>query len=152
MVQKQLEQLIGRFTPEIAAQTREVLDRLRSRMPGAVEMVYDNYAGLVIGFGATDRASEAVLSVIVRQRHLTLCFLHGASLKDPHHVLQGEGKRVRHVRLHDPEVLDEPVMASLISQSIAMSPVRFGARERAVELRGVTARQLPRKPKTPSKK
>ena len=42
---------------------RGALTRLRKLMPGAVQLVYDNAYVLAIGFSATDRASEAVLSV-----------------------------------------------------------------------------------------
>lgn len=140
MSDQQLERLIHRYEPAIAAQARDVLSKLRHRMPGAVELIYDNYAGLVIGFSATEKASDAVLSVIVRRDHLTLCFLHGASLRDPQHVLRGEGKRVRHVRLQSSATLDEPLVAGFVAQSIAMSPAGFGAKKRRTLLRGAAQR------------
>ena len=46
----QLNAFIARYSPDIAAQTRTMLKTLRARLPGAVEMVYDNYYALVIGF------------------------------------------------------------------------------------------------------
>jgi hypothetical protein len=42
---------------------------LRKRIPGAaVEMVYDNYNGLVIGFGPNDKPSLAIFSIVVFPR------------------------------------------------------------------------------------
>jgi hypothetical protein len=55
--ESQLEQFIDRFSPEVAAQTRAVLKKIRERVPGAVQMVYDNYNALVIGFKALMKAA-----------------------------------------------------------------------------------------------
>ena len=52
---------LARYSPAVAACARGVLVRLRKQVPGAVELVYDNYNALVVGFGATERASDAVL-------------------------------------------------------------------------------------------
>ena len=57
--------------------------RMRKYVPDAVELVYDNYNALVVGFGPTERASEAVLSIALYPRWVTLFFLQGARLSDP---------------------------------------------------------------------
>ncbi len=36
---------------------------MRSYLPGATELVYDNYNALAIGFGPSERASEAIFSI-----------------------------------------------------------------------------------------
>jgi len=144
--EKELEQFIREFSGETAAEGRDVLKKLRARMPGAIELVYDNYAGLVIGFSATEKASDAVLSIILRRDHVTLCFLHGATLRDPHQLLRGEGKRVRHIRLQNAQTLDEPAVAALIAQSIATSPAPFTGEPRRTIVRGIARRRLPRRP------
>jgi hypothetical protein len=46
----------------------------RSGAPGAVELVYDNWNGLVIGFGPTERASDAVVSLLMARDHVSLRF------------------------------------------------------------------------------
>jgi hypothetical protein len=50
---EQFAGLIAEYEPEIAALAEAALAALRARLPGAVEMVYDNYNALVIGFGPT---------------------------------------------------------------------------------------------------
>src|SRR5262245_5701872 len=93
--QQRLDGFIDKYTPEIAAFARAVLDKLRSRLPGAIELVYDNYNWLVIGFGPTERPSDAVFSVVLPPGRVTFCFLQGAKLPDPHRLLRGSGKVVR---------------------------------------------------------
>ena len=56
----QLDGFIDKFTPEVAALTRALIDKMKARVPGATIMVYDNYNALAIGFGPTDRAGQAV--------------------------------------------------------------------------------------------
>ena len=65
------------------------------RIPGAQILVYDNYNALAIGFGPSDKAGQAILSLAVMPRWVTLCFLWGKGLADPHGLLKGEGSRVQ---------------------------------------------------------
>jgi hypothetical protein len=48
--EEQLDGFINKYSPEIAASARDILATMRKRLPGAVQMVYDNYNALVIGF------------------------------------------------------------------------------------------------------
>ena len=137
---------IARFTPDIARLTREVLARVRERLPGAVEMVYDNTYALVIGFGATERPSEAVFSVIAYPKYVSLCFLQGASLPDPENMLRGSGNIVRHLRLEDAAVLDRPAVRALMDRAIAQSETPFESKRRRVVIRAIAAKRRSRRP------
>ena len=114
--QRQLDSFIDKFTPEVAALTRALLAKMKARLPGAQILVYDNYNALAIGFCRNDKAGQAIISLAVMPKWVTLCFLWGKSLSDPHHLLKGEGSRVRHVRLHTPEALDDPRIEGLIAR------------------------------------
>ena len=59
----QLDRFIDKYTPAIAAHARAALVRMRQLLPGAVQLVYDNYNALAIGFGPSERASEAIFSI-----------------------------------------------------------------------------------------
>ena len=103
----QLAGFLAKFTPEVAASARAALARMRKRLPGAIELVYDNYNALAIGFGPTERASDAVFSIAVFPRWVSLFFLQsGTELPDPNGLLKGTGTRVRHIVLESPADLD----------------------------------------------
>ena len=145
---KQLAAFMTKYTPEVAAEARAVLARLRKQAPGAIEMVYDNYNALVIGFGATDRPSEAVLSVVLFPKWITLCFIWGVGLPDPKKLLQGKGNQVRTLRLASPKSLDEPAIRELISLAIARSKTPFEpGQKRRLIIKSISAKQRPRRPK-----
>lgn len=145
---EQLAGFLAKYTPEVAAEAVASLERLRARVPGAVEMVYDNYNALVIGFGATERPSEAVLSIAVMPRWVTLCFLQGATLPDPHGLLQGSGNVVRSMRLLGGAAeIDRPEVLELIALAVSRSAQPFDpARERRMIVRSISAKQRPRRP------
>ena len=115
----QLDAFIARYSPEIAAQTRVMLKTLRARLPGAVEMVYDNYYALVIGFCLVEQAAEVIVSLAVYPGHINLCFFAGDRLPDPERLLKGSGKIARHIRLDGPESLDRPAVKALIKAAVA---------------------------------
>jgi hypothetical protein len=146
--QKQLARFMAKYTPEIEAKASAILKRMRELLPGAIEMVYDNYNALVIGFGPTERPSEAVFSIVLNPHYVVLFFLNGAKLCDPKKRLRGSGKQVRSVILESAEDLDSPEVQDFIEQAIAQSPTPFVASARGkMIIRSVSEKQRPRRPK-----
>src|SRR5262245_22741348 len=86
---QQLQSFIDKYDPSIAAVARSARLKLGKRMPAALELVYDNYNALVIGFAATERASDAIISLALYPRWVSLFFIYGAGLPDPEKALQG---------------------------------------------------------------
>jgi hypothetical protein len=145
--ERQLAQFLAKYTPEIAAQTKAVLAAMRARLPGAVEMVYDNYNALVVGFGAEERPRDAVFSIAVYPDHVTLVFIWGAGLFDPGNLLRGEGNQVRHIRLDGPETLDAAPVRALMTEAIARSARPFDATQpNRIAIRAVAEKHRPRRP------
>ena len=144
----QLADFIAKFTPAIAKLAKAVYARLRKRLPCAVVMVYDNYQALAIGFGARDRPSEAVLSVVVMPRKVAICFIWGKGLPDPHRLLRGSGNQVRSIRIEDAAELDDPRVAQLLDIAVARSATPFDTEGRGkLTIKSISAKQRPRRPK-----
>lgn len=145
--QRELDGFIDKYTPEVAALLRQLLDKMMARIPGATMLVYDNYNALVIGFGPTDKPSHAVLSLAAMPNWVTLCFLYGVGLPDPHRLLRGSGNRVRNVRLVDAECFDDPRIQELIDAALERcEPPINPAGEQRLIIRSVSAKQRPRRP------
>ncbi len=144
---RQFHSFLAKYDPAIAAFARQVLVRMRKRLRGAVEMVYDNYNGLVIGFGPNDRPSLAIFSIVLFPRWVTLCFLQGAGLPDPQRRLQGEGRVVRNIRLEDLSVLDDPYVQRLMNLALHRARVPLDPKNRRqLIIKSISAKQRPRKP------
>jgi len=120
---------------------------LRQRLPGAIEFVYDNYNALVIGFCPTLRPSEAVFSLVLYPRYVTLFFLQGADLPDPHRRLAGTGNQARRINLDSPATLDDPEIAALMNTALHRAKVPFDPKQRRqLVIQGICAKQRPRRP------
>ncbi len=136
---------MAKYTPDLAKSAKAMLRKMRKRLPGAIELVYDNWNGLVIGFGPTERPSEAILSLLLLPEHVTLCFLHGAELRDPDKLLRGGGNVVRHIRLSGPDHLDQSDIDGLIEQAVAKSKKPI-AGPRQMIIKSISPKQRPRRP------
>ena len=144
---RQLEGFLAKYTPEMVRATKQSLSRMRKQVPGATELVYDNYNALVIGFGPGERASEAVFSIVSFPRWVTLCFLQGRGLADPHGLLKGNGSRVRNIRLESPATLDRPEVRALLAEALlnAKRPID-PAQPRRLIIKSISVKQRPRRP------
>lgn len=154
---KQLASFIQKFTPEIATLATAALAKMRMRYPTALELVYDNYNALAIGFGPTERASEAIFSIALFPRWISLFFLQAqkaaTALPDPEKRLQGSGNVVKHIRLASAETLDEPAIRALMQEAAARAVIPFDPRNKhRLIIQSVSARQRPRRPAQPARK
>jgi len=51
--------------------------------------------------------------------HVNVGFFRGASLNDPARLLEGTGKRMRHVKIRPPDPVDEAALTRLIAAAYA---------------------------------
>jgi hypothetical protein len=145
--QQQLDAFLAKFAPEVAATARRAVSEMRKLLPGATQLVYDNYNALAIGFGPSDRASEAIFSIAVFPRWVSLFFLQGAGFADPDRRLKGSGKVVRHVVLDTLAVLDDPEIRSLMNVALNRAKVPLDPKQRGrLIIKSVSAKQRPRRP------
>jgi hypothetical protein len=145
----QLDTFIDKYTPEIAALARACLAKIRARLPGATQLVYDNYNFLAIGFGPSEKTSHAILSIALAPRWVDLFFLQAAGkLPDPQKLLLGSGSVARHIVIHSAKELDQPAVQALIAAALkrAIEPIDPAARGQLV-IRSISAKQRPRRPK-----
>ena len=146
--ERQLDAFLARFDPAIARVARGARLKLRRLLPGALELVYDNYNALAIGFGPTDRASDVIMSIALYPRWVSVFFMRGAELPDPLALLKGEGKQVRHMVLGGPAMLDQPGVRALVRAAVSRHPKALGpASGRRTIIKSVSAKQRSRRPR-----
>src|SRR3954464_3281222 len=95
----QLAGFLAKFDPQVARLARDCRAAVRKRLPAAHELVYDNYQFLAIGYSASERASDCLVSLAVSSKGVALSFYYGASLPDPDGILLGSGTQNRFVPL-----------------------------------------------------
>lgn len=147
--EEQLAGFLAKYEPQIEARVWPILEAMRARLPGAVELVYDNYQFLAIGYGPGERASEAIFSIAVAPTRVLLCFLqNGPALPDPDRLLRGEGNVVRNLILEDAAMLDRPAVKALMAEALSTAKVPLDPKTPyRLIIRSISAKQRPRRPK-----
>jgi hypothetical protein len=145
--QQQLNSFINRYDLAIAKLAQAALKKMRHLLPGSVELVYDNYNTLAIGFGPSEKAGQALFSIALYPKWVSLYFFLGSRLDDPHKLLQGSGKLIRHIRLTNAKTLDSPTVLALIEQSLDLAPVPIDVtKPSSILIASISKKQRPRRP------
>ena len=145
---KQVATFLARFDPKVAKVIRSCRAELHQLLPTAIELVYDNYNFFVIGYAATERASDCIVSIAAAANGVGLSFYQGASLPDPQKLLLGAGKQNRFLRLPTSEPLRSPAVLALVRAAVAQAktplPTKGGG---YTVIKSISARQRPRRTK-----
>ena len=143
---KQIAGFLAKFDHALANKIQACRTILRKRFPTAVEIVYDNYNFLVFGFAATDRPSSTLVAIAANSKGVGLSFYWGATLPDPHKILEGSGSQNRFVRLPTPETLSDPKVIALINDAEAQAKVPLSKSAKGYTLiKSISAKQRPRR-------
>jgi ribosomal protein S20 len=140
---RQLAAFLNKYDPDIAADARGALAHLRKKLPGAFELVYDNYNALAIAFSPSEKASEALLSIAVYPRWVSLFFAQGARLPDPKKLLKGGGTKMRHIVLKSRSDIQSADVAAVIAaaQSLAAKPIDATGKRQLIKAQSAKQRQ-----------
>jgi hypothetical protein len=145
--EEQLASFMTKYTPEIAFLAKAIRQEIREQYPTALELVYDNYNALAIGYSPTERASDAIFSIALYPRWVSLFFLQARGLPDPEGILQGKGSAARHVVLPSLERLKSPAVQALMRTAAASAKVAFDPNgTHKLIVKSVSAKQRPRRP------
>jgi hypothetical protein len=143
---KQLAGFIAKYDPSVAKLARATRAAMRKRLPTALELVYDNYQFLAIGYSATERASDCLVSLAVSPKGVALSFYYGATLPDPKGILLGSGNQNRFVRLDSAATLAVPAVEALVRAAIAQAKTPLSRTGRGTTIiKSVSAKQRPRR-------
>jgi hypothetical protein len=139
---KQIASFIGKFDSKVAGLMRSARGALRKRFPTAIEQVYDNCNFLAIGFCTTERTSDCIVSLAAQAKGVALSFYWGATLPDPHHILQGSGNQNRFIRLDSAAMLARPEVEELLCAAAAQAKSPLPATGRGYTIiKSVSAKQ-----------
>ena len=144
--EQQIEAFIDKFDDANAALIRAVRKAMRKRLPTANELVYDNYNFFVIGYCPSEKPSECIVSIAAAANGVGLSFYHGATLTDPHRLLQGSGAQNRFLRVPEVTLLKKPEVEGLIAAAVAQSKVELPATGKGkLIIRSISEKQRPRR-------
>ncbi len=145
--EEQLAGFLAKYLPEIADLAEDIRGEMRKLYPTALELVYDNYNALVIGYGPTEKPSEAIFSIVLYPKWVSLFFLQAKGLPDPDRILCGGGTAARHIVLPSASALHLPEVRALMREAQARARVPFDAKgAHRLIIRSISPTQRPRRP------
>jgi len=88
--------------------------------PEANELLYHTHA-LTSVYSITKKLGDAYCHIPIYTNHLNLGFNKGVLLEDPHSLLEGTGKFIRHIHLRDSSDLESKGLRDLIAAAVNFS-------------------------------
>lgn len=82
------------------------------------ELIYEVYC-ISDAFSFTGKQGQGFIHIATYAQHVNLGFDHGSALMDPDGLLQGTGKRIRHIRLSQVADLRREPVLHLVEQAVA---------------------------------
>jgi hypothetical protein len=100
---------------------KEIAKRLRKLIidvyPDVVEVPWPKQR--IVGYGVgPKKMSEHFCYIGAHRDHVNLGFYYGAELSDPEELLEGTGKKLRHIKVREIEEVDRPALRQTIQLSL----------------------------------
>jgi len=114
------------FSPEMQAITLALREVARQEMHGAQETVFTQS----FNYSPDGLYQHRICYLWPGKSHATLGFFYGTSLDDPDELLEGTGKRMRHVKVRNADEAMSPAIRALVRQAWEIAPVCLSSRSK----------------------
>jgi hypothetical protein len=119
-IEADVDRLLSEHGPEIQAIERALRSTIRAAVPDAVEQV--DFGNKLIAFGRSMKMRGLLFAIIAHRSWVNLQLADGAALPDPDGLVEGTGKRIRHVKIRTVEAASSPPVVRLIEAQLAARP------------------------------
>jgi hypothetical protein len=113
-----VDRLLGEHSPEVQAIERALRATIRSEFPEAVEQV--DFGNKLIAFGRSMRMRGLLFAIIAHKNWVNLQLADGSELADPDGLIEGTGKRIRHVKIRSVEAASSAPVVAIIRAELAI--------------------------------
>ena len=119
-LERNVDRLLAEHPPELQAIERALRATIRAAFPGAVEQV--DFGNKLIAFGRSMKIRGLLFAIIAHKGHVNLQLADGALLPDPAGLIEGTGRRIRHVKIRSVEAVASPAVQGIIAAQLAARP------------------------------
>lgn len=145
-----ISDLLMRFDADRQQLIRSVRKAMQDRFPTANELVYDYARSFVIGYSPTEAGGEGIAALSADAGGVRFYLTQGASLPDPHKLLQGKAG-ARYIQVGSAAVLLKPEVEALMkaAEKAAKVPLPATGRGRVIIKPGGSEKKPRKKPAKP---
>jgi len=119
-VEADIDRLLSEHSPELQAIERALRATIRREFPAAVEQV--DFGNKLIAFGRSMKMRGLLFAIIAHKTWVNLQLADGAELPDPDGIVEGTGKRTRHVKVRSVDDASLPGVVRVIRAELAARP------------------------------
>lgn len=106
----EISSFINSCSPEQQTIIRALRDITQKNIPDAHELIYHG----ALGYAYSQSPFDRIIYIALATHHTTYGFFFGGQLPDPTHLLEGSGKRMRHVKIKSAADANNPALEELI--------------------------------------
>jgi hypothetical protein len=115
-VDAQFERLLGPHSVGVAATARALRALVHRELAAPVEQV--DFANKLLAIGTSERMRDLLFAIIPHSAHVNLQLADGVALPDPTGLVEGTGKRIRHVKSRSVEETQRPALRDIVTAQI----------------------------------
>lgn len=112
-MQDEIKNYIHRFTPSQSEIIKKLREVVLENMPDAHELIYHD----ALGYSFSKSPFDRIIYISPSRNHITFGFFFGGHLQDPEKLLEGTGKRMRHVKIKNVKETTNPALVDLVKES-----------------------------------
>jgi hypothetical protein len=116
----ELEEFLGDYTPEIRTLALQLRALVYAIDPDVIEQI--DIPAHLLAYGYAKTYTHLMCVIILYKDNVNLGFPRGVDLPDPEGLLEGTGKRARHVKIRKAAQIELPEVAALIQSSADETP------------------------------
>lgn len=116
--------VLAEHEPAVADAARALERLLVESLPDAV-VQFDPGDGL-LAIGTSAKMRDLLFAIIPHRAHVNLQLADGVDLPDPTRLIEGTGKRIRHVKVRSADAVGSPAVRAIVGAQVAR---RAGAGE-----------------------
>ena len=121
-----LKKFLTKYPDPIQQMVYELRQLVVAVVPGCIEMV--DAPAKVIGYGFGDGYRDLICTIIPGHTGVKLGIVGGADLPDPRQLLEGSGKRHRHIKFKNSKDVKRPGVKPLLRTAVSAWKRRAAAR------------------------
>ncbi len=111
------EKLTSKYSPEIRALSKKLRVLVLKVFSDSFEKTYWGWSNT--WYGASEKSKDMVFTINPIKSYVQRYFIRGTELSDPDGLLEGTGKKLRHVNIRTAADLKRPALLRLMKQAVA---------------------------------
>jgi hypothetical protein len=119
-VEADVARLVADHPPELRAIEDALRREIRAAAPTIVERI--DFGNRLIAFGWSMAMRDLLFAIICHRDWVNVQFADGADLPDPDGLVEGTGKRIRHVKVRTIADVARPALRRLVRAQIERRP------------------------------